>query len=164
MNIAGRRASKIEAHYLLSSVRLSCLAHCRSQFCTAHRKSLSLHLPQAAVELVSPCDPIFFRTRFKPKQVRYLFSRFTAIHSRPNVRVTVVHSSQKLLPTTFLDCMTTCFVKPSRGQSSRMYNCYLADQKSGLFGFKQRVQERRGGLGRGTCGLRNLSCCLSPRY
>ena len=31
----------------------------------------------------SPCDPILFRTRFKPKQVRHLFSRFTALHSRP---------------------------------------------------------------------------------
>ena len=57
MNIASRRASNIEAHCLLSSVRLSCLAHCRSQFCAAHRKSLSLHLPQAAVELVSPNVP-----------------------------------------------------------------------------------------------------------
>ena len=28
----------------------------------------------------------------------------------------------------------------------------------------KRVQEKRGGLGRGNCGLRNLSCCLSPRY
>ena len=57
VNIASRRASNIEAHCLLSSVRLSCLAHCRSQFCAAHRKSLSLHLPQAAVELVSPNVP-----------------------------------------------------------------------------------------------------------
>ena len=57
VNIARRRASNIEAHCLLSSVRLSCLAHCRSQFCAAHRKSLSLHLPQAAVELVSPNVP-----------------------------------------------------------------------------------------------------------
>ena len=57
VNIAGRRASNIEAHCLLSSVRLSCLAHCRSQFCAAHRKSLSLHLPPAAVELVSPNVP-----------------------------------------------------------------------------------------------------------
>ena len=51
------KSRSCEAHCLLSSVRSSCLAHCRSQFCAAHRKSLSLHLPQAAVELVSPNVP-----------------------------------------------------------------------------------------------------------
>ena len=83
VNIARRKASNIEAHCLLSSVRLSCLAHCRSQFCAAHRKSLSLHLPPAAVELVSPNVPNPFWATLKTKQVKSLFSRFTAIHSRP---------------------------------------------------------------------------------
>ena len=51
--------------------------------------------------------------------------------------------------------MATYFVKPSRGRSSRMYNCYLADQKSGWFGFKKRVRKRMGSQGEGDNGLRN---------
>ena len=151
----------------MSPVLCSLVLPCSLPFAIL-RSSQKVALPASATGSGRACfpqrPPIPFGRRFKPKQIVHSFSRFKAIHSRPSVRVTVVHSSQKLLPTTFLDCMTTCFVKPSRGQSSRMYNCYLADQKSGLFGFKQRVQERRGGLGRGNCGLRNLSCCLSPRY
>ena len=145
MRAVGRLTSKPIVSYplfaclaLLTAVRNSAQFTESRSPCICHRQRACF--PQR--------PPIPFGRRFKPKQIVHLFSRFKAIHSRPSVRVTVVHSSQKLLPTTFLDCMTTCFVKPSRGQSSRMYNCYLADQKSGLFGFKQRVQERRGGLGK----------------
>ena len=70
----------------LSPVLCSLVLPCSLPFAIL-RSSQKVALPASATGSGRACfpqrPPIPFGRRFKPKQVRHLFSRFTVIHSRP---------------------------------------------------------------------------------